>query len=161
MVVVPARASWDGGAAEVDRPTNRIARLDRERDLHHLGRLQLERIVDLGCQRGDGYIRVPPERSQCRSHGDRIDRRQIALQHYDDVVGSIRIDHPERGVCAVRASRQCRVGQHRAAAEVLDRIGNRLVTAGDDDGADIGLDAAPPDMRDHRTAIDVGQRLAG
>ena len=36
----------------------------------------------------------------------------------------------------------------------------RQIVGGDEHGPDIGLDRPPPDVHDHRLAMDVGERLA-
>ena len=51
-------------------------------------------------------------------------------------------------------------GQNRLAADRLDRPRDANVVRGDEDRADVGLDRAAPDMRDHRLAADVGERLS-
>ena len=50
--------------------------------------------------------------------------------------------------------------QNGAAARRLDRFYDRRIVGGDDNRADVGLHRAPPDMHDHRRAVDVGERLA-
>ena len=72
-----------------------------------------------------------------------------------------RIERRERGVDAVRAGRQCRIGHDRAAAGALDRLGDLAVGAGDDDRAAIGGDREAPDMHDHRRAGDSASGLSG
>ena len=51
--------------------------------------------------------------------------------------------------------------QHRATADRLDRLDDAGVVGRDQHRPDVGLHGAPPDMDDHRLAVDVGERLAG
>ena len=41
-----------------------------------------------------------------------------------------------------------------------DRIGDARIIGRDPNGPDIGLHRAPPDVDDHRLAMDVGERFA-
>ena len=50
--------------------------------------------------------------------------------------------------------------QNGAPADRRDRADDRGLVGGDENGADIGLHRAPPDMRNHRLPMDIGQRLA-
>ncbi len=65
-----------------------------------------------------------------------------------------RLEHP------VGAGGVVGPGQHRAAAGGLDGRGDLGFGTGDDDRADIGLDAAAPYVNDHRLAVNVGEGLA-
>ena len=89
-----------------------------------------------------------------------IEHRHVALDIDDGVMGPLRVERRERGVDAVRAGRQRRVGHDGASAGALDRLGDLAVAAGDDDRAAIGGDRQAPDMHDHRRPGDLGQRLA-
>jgi len=53
------------------------------------------------------------------------------------------------------------VGVNGVAADVLDRIDDFEISAGDDDRADVGLHGAAPDMDDHRHPVYIGDRLVG
>ena len=64
-------------------------------------------------------------------------RRQIALQVHHHVVAPLRIELRQRGVHAVGAARQRRIGQHRDAAGGAHRVGDLGVAAGHRDRADI------------------------
>jgi hypothetical protein len=62
-------------------------------------------------------------------------------------------------VGTVRAGWKRSIGQNDMTAVVVNGIGNLLIAAGDDNGADICFDSTPPDVSDHCLAIDIGQRL--
>ena len=63
-------------------------------------------------------------------------------------------------------ARRCRWGGRRGSSPPRRRrrgspAAMRVVVGRDHDAADAGLDRPPPDMDDHRRAVDVGERLAG
>ena len=71
-----------------------------------------------------------------------------------------RIQLRQRGVHAVGAAWQRRVGQHGGTAKAAHRVSDFRIAAGDGDRADIRLAATIQHVHDHRPAMDVGQRLA-
>ncbi len=70
------------------------------------------------------------------------------------------VGHIQRGVGAVRAGRKGGIGQNGMAAKIANDVGDLLIATGDDNGTDIRLQSSPPDMRNHRLAIDIRKRLA-
>ena len=51
--------------------------------------------------------------------------------------------------------------QHGAPADRLDRRDDPSIVGRHQHRPDVGFDGAPPDVDDHRLAVDVGERLAG
>jgi len=100
------------------------------------------------------------EREAGDLHRGGVEQRQIALHVDYRVVLAVRIEPPNRFGDAVGAGRVARIGHHRLPARALDRFGNRMVAAGDDNRPDSGRHRAAPDMDDHRRPADIGERLS-
>ena len=83
------------------------------------------------------------------------------MQVHHDVVPGLRVQRREGGVDPVGAGRQRRIGQDRDASGRPYRLGDLGLGAGDGDRADLRLASAVEHVRDHRPAVDVGERLAG
>ena len=148
-------------AAEVKRAANGGAFGEGDRHLDDIGIVALARVADRRHQGGDIDRQGSASGRERRPHQGGIERRQIALQVDDDIVAAIGIDVGQGLEDAIGAGRVIGIGQHRPPAGDVDGVRDLPLGAGDDHRADVGLDGAPPDMHDHRLAVDVGQRLAG
>ncbi len=82
------------------------------------------------------------------------------MQHDDRVVTRLGVGHIERGVSKIRTRRKGGIGQNGMATEVTYHVNDLLIPASDNDGANVGFEASPPDMGDHRLVVDVGESLA-
>ena len=163
MVIVVAVAARRGDAGEIEGTRNaagRSVRCERRHRLDHAWRIALILDADDAAEGRD----IDRGLGEGREHGaydGGFDGRQIALHIDDDVVAPLGIETPHRLMHAVGAGRQVGIGEDGAATGALDRGGDLGLGAGDDDRTDRRLDGAPPDMDDHRLAMDVGERLVG
>ncbi len=81
------------------------------------------------------------------------------MQIDDRVVAPIRVQPGERLGDSVRPRGVIGPRQNGAPAGRLHRGDDRGIVGGDDHGTDVGLPRPPPDMNNHRRAVDVGERF--
>ena len=90
----------------------------------------------------------------------RVQQRKVALQIDDRVVSAAGVETHDRLVDAVGAGGLAPICHHGTPSDLLDRVGNGAVAAGNNNRPDLGGDGAPPDMDDHWRSGDVGERFA-
>ena len=84
-------------------------------DLVDASLVQSRRIGDHGGQSRDVGVGLGQRRNRDPDRR-RIEHRHVAVHVDDGIVGALRVEHRERGVDAVGAGRQLRIGQHCATA---------------------------------------------
>ncbi len=158
MVVVRTFAPGRGGAGEIERPQPcRAAR--RADQLHHIGIGPLLLPHDLDGERRDVDRRLL-QRQERSADGVRLDRRQITLHVDDELRFAARIDRLQRLEDAVGAGAVVRARHRRLVAGLAHGLGDVRSVGRHHHAAEPARGGSFGYVHDHRTAGDVGERLA-
>src|SRR5215471_10111984 len=159
MLVVRSFSPRHYRLAEIERACG-LARVNKSSNhLVDAGIRECGLVFDYRSERGDvdfGVRKAGKRHANCCG----IQEGQIALYVDYGIKGAVGVELRDRCVDAVRSGRVAWIGHDCPPAGCFDRIGNRLVAAGDDDRADLCGDRTPPDMHDHRHPAHLRQRLA-
>ena len=117
-------------------------------------------LLDLRRDGGD-VGRLVGEAGEAALDRQGIDCWQIALQVHHVFEAPLRVAQRQGLGNAVRAGRQCGVGDNGVAAVGAHRIGDLHLGGGNQHLADICLRRPLPALDDHGQPVDVGQGLSG